>query len=91
MAKSFLGMHIDSRSLNWRATQSRLDNLPGAEVKITALRPVEDGVGIELLDYIVPGKGHPMPSAWKSCDIAHIQIELIVAQLLDGINSYLFL
>ncbi|MEH2437491.1 MAG: VOC family protein [Nostoc sp.] len=76
-----LGMQIDSRSLNWRATQSRLDNLPGAEVKITALRPVQDGVGIELLDYIVPGKGRPMPSDWKSCDIAHIQIELLVNNL----------
>ncbi|MEH2172231.1 VOC family protein [Nostoc sp.] len=76
-----LGMQIDSRSLNWRATQSRLDNLPGAEVKITALRPVQDGVGIELLDYIVPGKGRPMPSDWKSCDIAHIQIELVVNNL----------
>ncbi|QHG14798.1 VOC family protein [Nostoc sp. ATCC 53789] len=79
--RDLLGMQIDSRSLNWRATQSRLDNLPGAEVKITALRPVEDGVGIELLDYIVPGKGRPMPSDWKSCDIAHIQIELVVNNL----------
>ncbi|MEH1828692.1 VOC family protein (plasmid) [Nostoc sp. C052] len=79
--RDLLGMQIDSRSLNWRATQSRLDHLPGAEVKITALRPVEDGVGIELLDYIVPGKGRPMPSDWKSCDIAHIQIELVVNNL----------
>ncbi|MEH1823068.1 MAG: VOC family protein [Nostoc sp.] len=79
--RDLLGMQIDSRSLNWRATQSRLDNLPGAEVKITALRPVQDGVGIELLDYIVPGKGRPMPSDWKSCDIAHIQIELVVNNL----------
>ncbi|MFN6538868.1 MAG: VOC family protein [Nostoc sp. EkiNYC01] len=78
---NLLGMQIDSRSLNWRATQSRLDNLPGAEVKITALRPVEDGVGIELLDYIVPGKGRTIPSNWKSCDIAHIQIELVVNNL----------
>ncbi|MFN6480726.1 VOC family protein [Nostoc sp. DedQUE07] len=76
-----LGMQIDSRSLNWGATQSRLDNLPGAEVKITALRPVQGGVGIELLDYIVPEKGRPMPSNWKSCDIAHIQIELVVNNL----------
>ncbi|OUL23766.1 VOC family protein [Nostoc sp. 106C] len=76
-----LGMQIDSRSLNWRITQTRLDNLPGAEVQITALRPVQDGVGIELLDYIVPGKGRPMPSDWKSCDIAHIQIELVVNNL----------
>ncbi|WP_341529411.1 VOC family protein [Nostoc sp. UHCC 0302] len=78
---NLLGMQIDSRSLNWRATQSRLDNLPGAEVKITALRPIQDGVGIELLDYILPGKGRPMPSDWKSCDIAHIQIELVVNNL----------
>ncbi|MEH1765312.1 MAG: VOC family protein [Nostoc sp.] len=79
--RDLLGMQIDSRSLNWRATQSRLDNLPGAEVKITALRPVQNGMGIELLDYIVPGKGRPMPSDWKSCDIAHMQIELVVNNL----------
>ncbi|MEH1923008.1 VOC family protein [Nostoc sp.] len=79
--RDLLGMQIDSRSLNWRATQSRLDNLAGAEVKITALRPVQDGMGIELLDYIVPGKGRIIPSDWKSCDIAHIQIELVVNNL----------
>ncbi|GAX46096.1 glyoxalase/bleomycin resistance protein/dioxygenase [Tolypothrix sp. NIES-4075] len=79
--RDLLGMQIDSRSFNWRATQSRLDNLPGAEVKITALRPVQNGVGIELLDYIVPGKGRTIPSDWKSCDIAHIQIVLVVNNL----------
>ncbi len=79
--RDLLGMQIDSRSLNWRPTQSRLDNLPGAEVKITALRPVQDGVGIELLDYIVPGKGRPIPNDWKSCDIPHMQIELVVNNL----------
>ncbi|MEH2058139.1 MAG: VOC family protein [Nostoc sp.] len=79
--RDLLGMQIDSRSLNWRATQSRLDNLPGAEVKITGLRPVQDGMGIELLDYIVPGKGRTIPSDWKSCDIAHMQIELVVNNL----------
>ncbi|MEH2061181.1 MAG: VOC family protein [Nostoc sp.] len=79
--RDLLGMQIDSRSLNWRATQSRLDNLPGAKVKITGLRPVQDGMGIELLDYIVPGKGRTIPSDWKSCDIAHIQIELVVNNL----------
>nr|WP_292863924.1 VOC family protein [Nostoc sp. LPT] len=72
-----LGMQIDSRSLKWRATQTRLDNLLGAKVRITALQPVEDGVGIELLDYILPGKGRPIPSDWKSCDIASVQIELV--------------
>jgi hypothetical protein len=71
-------MQVDSHSLNWRATQANLDNLPGAEVGITSLRPAQGGLGIELLDYLVPGKGRPIPSDWKSCDIAHMQIELVV-------------
>ncbi|MEH2159855.1 MAG: VOC family protein [Nostoc sp.] len=88
--RDLLGMQVDSRSLNWRSTQTRLDNLPGAEVKITGLRPVQDGMGIELLDYIVPGKGRTIPSDWKSCDIAHIQIELVVndiEQLVDKLQQ----
>lgn len=76
-----LRMQIDSRSLNWRPTQTRLDHLLGAEVRITDLRPSQDSLGIELLDYIVPGKGRPIPSDWKSCDIAHMQIELVVNDL----------
>ncbi|MEH2069681.1 MAG: VOC family protein [Nostoc sp.] len=79
--RDLLGMQIDSRSLNWRATQARMDNLPGAEVRITALRPVQGGVGIELLDYLVPGKGRPIPSDWQSCDIPHMQIQLVVNNL----------
>ncbi|WP_138502445.1 VOC family protein [Nostoc sp. PA-18-2419] len=76
--RDLLLMQIDSRSLNWQSTQTRLDNLPKAKVQITALRPVEDGVGIELLDYILPGKGRSIPSDWKSYDIGHIQMELVV-------------
>ncbi|MEH2083151.1 MAG: VOC family protein [Nostoc sp.] len=85
-----LGMQIDSRSLNWRATQTRLDNLSGAKVRITALQPVENGVGIELLDYILPGKGRPIPSDWKSYDIASVQIELVandIEQLIDKLRQ----
>ncbi|MCC5647678.1 VOC family protein [Nostoc sp. CHAB 5824] len=88
--RDLLGMQIDSRSLNWRPTQARLDNLPGAEVRITALRPIQDGVGIELLDYVVPGKGRPIPSDWKSWDIAKVQIELVVnnlEQLVDKLQQ----
>lgn len=79
--RDLLGMQIDSRSLNWGVTQTRLDNLPAAEVKITDLRPVRDGVGIELLDYILPGEGRPIPSNRKSCDIAYMQIEFVVNNL----------
>ena len=73
-----LGMQVEGGSLNWRETQACMDNLPGAEVRITALRPQLGGLGIELLDYLVPPKGRPMPSDWRSCDIANMQVELVV-------------
>lgn len=81
-----LGMQIEGGSLNWRETQARMDNLPGAKVRITALRPRSGGLGIELLDYLVPPKGRPMPSDWRSCDIAHMQVELIVNDIEQAVD-----
>ncbi|HEY9676058.1 MAG TPA: VOC family protein [Waterburya sp.] len=84
--RGLLGMQVEGSSLNWRETQARMDNLPGAEVRITALRPAHGGLGIELLDYLVPPKGRPMPSDWKSCDIAHMQVELVVNDIEQAVN-----
>ena len=81
-----LGMQVEGGSLNWRETQARMDNLPGAEVLVTALRPAQGGLGIELLDYLVPPKGRPMPSDWKSCDIAHMQVELVVNDIEQAVD-----
>ncbi len=84
--RDFLGMQVEGGSLNWRETQARMDNLPGAEVRITALRPRLGGLGIELLDYLVPPKGRPMPSDWKSCDIANVQMELVVNDIEQAVE-----
>ncbi|MEH2247802.1 VOC family protein [Nostoc sp.] len=88
--RDLLGMQVDSRSLNRGETQAWMDDLPGAEVRITGLRPPEDGVGIELLDYITPANARPIPSDWKSCDITHMQIELVVndiEQIVDRLRQ----
>ena len=77
--RDLLGMQVEGGSFNQGETQARLDNLPEeVEVQITALRPTQGGLGIELLDYLVPPMGRPMPSHWRSCDIANMQIELVV-------------
>ena len=81
-----LGMQIDGGSLNQGETQAHLDGLPEAKVKVTPLRPNQGGLGIELLDYIVPGNGRPMPSDWKSSDIAHIQLELVVNDIEQAVE-----
>ncbi|NQE36277.1 VOC family protein [Microcoleus asticus] len=77
--RDLLGMQVEGGSFNQGETQARLDNLPQeVEVRITALRPTQGGLGIELLDYLVPPNSRPIPSDWKSYDIANMQIELVV-------------
>ncbi|MEH2252427.1 VOC family protein [Nostoc sp.] len=88
--RDLLGMQVDSRSLNSGETQARMDDLPGAKVQITGLRPSEDGVGIELLDYITPANARPIPTDWKSYDITHMQIELVlndIEQVVDRLRQ----
>ncbi len=82
-----LGMQVNESSLNWGETQARLDGLPEAEVRVTAVRPAQvPGPGVELLDYIVPANGRTMPSDWKSCDIAHMQLELVVNDIEQAVD-----
>ena len=41
----------------------------------------------ELLDYQIPGPGRPFPESWKSCDIAHVQVELVVSNLEQALEQ----
>jgi catechol 2,3-dioxygenase-like lactoylglutathione lyase family enzyme len=55
-----LGFTVSNRSLNHGPAQTRLDGLPDAKVRVTALRPAsETGPGLELLSY--QPQGRPMP------------------------------
>jgi catechol 2,3-dioxygenase-like lactoylglutathione lyase family enzyme len=52
-----LGFKVSNRSLNRGPAQSRLDGLPNAQVRVTALRPSCDtSPGLELLAYDPPGR-----------------------------------
>lgn len=85
--RDLLGMQVAGGSLNHGETQARLDGLPKAKVRVTALRPAQGGMGIELLDYLVPECDRPMPNDWKSCDIAHLQVELVVNDLEQAVDQ----
>jgi catechol 2,3-dioxygenase-like lactoylglutathione lyase family enzyme len=85
--RDLLGMQVESHSLNTGETQARLDGLPEAEVQVTDLRPAQGGLGIELLDYIAPANGRPIPSDWKSCDLAHMQVELVVNDIEQAVET----
>ncbi len=80
-------MQVDGDSFNWRETQARIDNLPNEKVHITALRLAQGGLGIELLDYIQPANGRPIPFDLKSDDLASVQVELIVSDINEVVKQ----
>ena len=55
-----LGMRIAGESENYGPEQEHLNNVFGARLRITSLRAAE-GPGVELLEYLAPRTGRPMP------------------------------
>jgi catechol 2,3-dioxygenase-like lactoylglutathione lyase family enzyme len=55
-----LGMRVAGRSENYGLEQERLNNVFGARLRITARR-ASRGPGVELLEYLAPRTGRPMP------------------------------
>jgi catechol 2,3-dioxygenase-like lactoylglutathione lyase family enzyme len=55
-----LGMSVLGGSENYGPEQERLNNVFGARLRITALRATR-GPGVELLEYLAPRTGRPIP------------------------------
>jgi catechol 2,3-dioxygenase-like lactoylglutathione lyase family enzyme len=72
-----LGMRVTGSSENYGPEQERLNNVFGARLRITALRAFT-GPGIELLEYLSPNDGRPMPADLKANDVAWWQTRLTV-------------
>jgi catechol 2,3-dioxygenase-like lactoylglutathione lyase family enzyme len=70
-----LGMSIAGTSENHGAEQERLNNVFGARLRITALR-ASHGPGVELLEYLAPRTGRPMPADTQSNDDWHWQVNV---------------
>jgi catechol 2,3-dioxygenase-like lactoylglutathione lyase family enzyme len=66
--RDVLGMRIAGESENWGIEQERLNNVFGARLRITTLR-AEAGPGVELLEYLAPRDGRPMPVDSRANDL----------------------
>jgi len=75
-----LGLRIAGTSENWGVEQERLSAVPKAHLRITALRAAS-GPGIELLDYLMPRDGRPMPADTRPGDIWAEEIVLRAGQV----------
>src|SRR5438876_8586992 len=76
--RDLLGMHIAGESENYGTEQEHLNNVFGAHLRITALRGA-DGPGIELLEYLAPRDGRPLPVDEHANDLVHRQTVLVAA------------
>lgn len=75
-----LGFRVVGASENYGPEQERLNNVPGAHLRITALR-VAQGPGIELLEYLTPRDGRPLPDDARPNDLMHWQTSLITRDI----------
>ncbi len=68
--RDLLGMRVTGTSENYGDEQEHLNSVFGARLRITSLRGAH-GPGVELLEYLVPRTGRPIPSDQRANDVAH--------------------
>jgi catechol 2,3-dioxygenase-like lactoylglutathione lyase family enzyme len=68
--RDLLGLRIAGESENYGIEQERLNNVPGAHLRITSLRAAS-GPGIEFLQYLNPHNGRPYPGDAKPQDLVY--------------------
>jgi catechol 2,3-dioxygenase-like lactoylglutathione lyase family enzyme len=78
--RDVLGMRVAGESENLGVEQEHLNNVFGARLRITALR-ADRGPGIELLQYLAPSDGRPVPADLRSNDLLHWQTSLTTSML----------
>ena len=93
--KDTLGFQIAGASENYGTEQEHLNNVFGARLRITGMRAVGGGPGIEFLEYLAPRDGRPYPADGRANDLFHWQTTLYVGSV-EGVaqnlltGSYLF-
>lgn len=63
-----LGLRVAGTSENFGTEQEHLNNVFGARLRITGLRG-DSGPGVELLEYLAPTDGRPMPPDSRANDL----------------------
>ncbi|HLE62764.1 MAG TPA: VOC family protein [Pyrinomonadaceae bacterium] len=77
--RDLLGLELAGASENYGVEQERLNNVFGARLRITSLRAISGGPGIEFLEYLAPRDGRSRPDDAKANDLLHWQTSLVVA------------
>ncbi len=71
-----LGMRVVGGAENYGVEQEHLNNVFGARLRITTLH-ADAGIGVELLEYLAPRTGRPMPVDTLATDAWHWQVNFV--------------
>jgi catechol 2,3-dioxygenase-like lactoylglutathione lyase family enzyme len=74
--RDLLGLAVAGESENYGPEQEHLNNVFGARLRITALR-AGSGPGVELLEYLTPGTGRPIPVDSAANDRWYWQVNFV--------------
>jgi catechol 2,3-dioxygenase-like lactoylglutathione lyase family enzyme len=80
--RDLLGLRVAGESRNQGTEQEHLNNVEGARLRITALRS-PSGPGVELLEYLAPTDGRPIPADQRPNDLTHWQTGIQVRSLAE--------
>lgn len=75
-----LGFRVSGESENYGPEQEHLNSVFGARLRITSLR-ASSGPGIELLEYLTPTNGRPMPQDEHANDLVHHETGLVTEDI----------
>lgn len=78
--RDILGMRVAGESENYGPEQEHLNNVFGARLRITSLRAAE-GPGVELLEYLTPRNGRPVPSDSQVNDLWAWETTFVTADI----------
>jgi catechol 2,3-dioxygenase-like lactoylglutathione lyase family enzyme len=79
--QDMLGLRIVDESENYGPEQGHLSGVFGAHLHITGLKARGGGIGIELLNYLSPPGGRPMPADSRPNDLWYWQITALVPDI----------
>lgn len=80
--RDLLGLRVAGESHNQGVEQEHLNNVEGARLRITGLRS-PNGPGVELLEYLTPTDGRPIPDDQRPNDLAYWQTEIQVHSMAE--------
>ncbi len=75
-----LGFEVAGESENYGIEQERLNNVFGARLHITSMKP-EAGPSVEFLEYLTPRTGRPLPLDTRTNDLINWQTKILTTNV----------